>query len=65
MPPGLVRYHQTGGFHYLTWSCHHSKRFLQAASARDLFENSLEKMRLRYDFVVAGYVLIPTTPTYS
>jgi putative transposase len=59
MTKGLIRYHHTGGFHFLTWSCHHRKPFLQTESAMNLFEKSLETMRLRYGFVVAGYVLMP------
>ncbi len=59
MTQGLVRYHRTGGFHYLTWSCYHRQPFLRSPEARDLFECSLEAMRLRYSFVVAGYVIMP------
>ena len=59
MTQGLVRYRHTGGFHTLTWSCYRRKPFLQTASAKALFEKSLETMRLRYGFVVCGYVLMP------
>jgi len=59
MTQGLIRYHHTGGFHFLTWSCYHRKPFLQTESAMNLFENSLETMRHRYGFVASGYVLMP------
>jgi putative transposase len=59
MPTGLVRYQQAGDFHFVTFSCYRRQPFLAAAAARDLFEQSLEKMRQRYDFVVAGYVVMP------
>ena len=59
MPRGLVRYHRTGNFHFLTFSCFHRFQFLGAAAARDLFEDALERTRRRYRFVVAGYVVMP------
>ena len=63
MTQGLVRYHHTGGFHFLTWSCYHRQPFLRTTSAKVLFEKSLETMRARYGFVVSGYVLMPSTST--
>ncbi len=59
MPRGLVRYHQTGNFHFVTFSCYRRLPYLGTATARDLFERSLEAMRFRYDFVVCGYVVMP------
>jgi putative transposase len=59
MPRGLVRYQQCGSFHFLTFSCHGRLPYLGAASARGLFERSLEAMRKRYDFVVCGYAVMP------
>jgi putative transposase len=59
MPRGLIRYNQTGGFHFLTFSCFHRTQLLRTAAARDLFEDALERTRLRYLFVVAGYVVMP------
>ena len=59
MTKGLVRYQQTGGFHFLTFSCHGRLPYLGTGTARSLFERSLEAMRLRYDFVVCGYVVMP------
>jgi putative transposase len=59
MTKGLVRYHQAGCFHFLTFSCYHRLPYLDTAAARNLFERSLEAMRKRYEFVVCGYVVMP------
>jgi putative transposase len=59
MPNGLVRYQQCGCFHFISFTCHHRFLHLGIASARELFEQSLESMRRRYDFVVCGYVVMP------
>jgi putative transposase len=59
MPKGLVRYQQCGCFHFITFGCYHRLRHLQTAAPRELFERSLETIRVRYDFVVAGYVGMP------
>jgi putative transposase len=59
MTRGLVRYQQCGCFHFITFSCYRRLPYLGTAIARSLFERSLEAMRLRYKFVVAGYVVMP------
>jgi len=59
MPRGLIRYEHTGSFHFLTFSCYHRLQYLGAAKACDLFEDALERIRQRYRFVVAGYVVMP------
>ena len=59
MPDKPVRYEHTGNFHFITFSCFHRLRYLSTASARDLFEDALERVRQRYRFVVAGYVVMP------
>jgi putative transposase len=59
MPRGLIRYEHTGSFHFLTFSCYHRFQYLGKAAARDLFEDALERVRQRYRFVVAGYVVMP------
>ena len=59
MPHGLVRYQKTGNFHFLTFSCYHRLPYLNTAEACRLFECALERMRRRYNFVVAGYVVMP------
>jgi putative transposase len=59
MPKGLVRYQQCGCLHLVNYTCYHRFEHLGNAAARELFERSLETMRLRYDFVVCGYVVMP------
>ncbi len=59
MTKGLVRYQQSGDFHFLTFSCFHRRAYLGTAEARNLLGAALERVRLRYRFVVAGYVVMP------
>ena len=54
-----IRYQQTGEFHFLTFSCYRRRACLSAVSAMELFEDALERVRRRYLFVVAGYVVMP------
>jgi putative transposase len=54
-----MRFQQTGDLHFVTFSCYRRKPHLGHPSARDTFERSLEAMRLRYDFFVSGYVVMP------
>ena len=59
MTKGLVRYQQCGGFHFVTFSCYRRLPYLGSAVSRNLFEQSLEVMRVRYEFHVIGYVVMP------
>ena len=59
MPKGLVRYQESGNLHFVTFSCYARRPYLNTPRSKDLFERALEKMRLRYDFFVTGYVLMP------
>ncbi len=59
MAKNLVRYQETGDLHYVTFSCFERQAFLRTCGARELFERSLETMRLRYDFFVVAYVVMP------
>ena len=54
-----IRHHQTGEFHFLTFSCYSRRPYLSTPTAIELLEDALERMRLRYLFVVAGYVVMP------
>jgi putative transposase len=56
---GLVRYQQTGDFHFVTSSCYGRKQYLGSPEARDRFEVALEAVRCRYEFLVLGYVVMP------
>lgn len=59
MPRGLVRIHQTRDMHFITFSCYGRQPKLGTVSARDVFENSLERTRRVYEFCVVGYVVMP------
>jgi putative transposase len=59
MPKGLHRYYRTGHLHFITFSCYHRRPFLSRVRRRDLFLQILEQVRLRYSFVVVGYVIMP------
>jgi putative transposase len=59
MTQGLIRYQNSGDFHFVTFSCYRRQEHLGTPSVRSLFEHSLEAMRKRYDFFVFGYVVMP------
>ena len=59
MKAQLIRYQQTGEFHFLTFSGFRRRPYLSTVAAMELFEDALERVRLRYLFVVAGYVVMP------
>ncbi|HEX4019544.1 MAG TPA: transposase [Acidobacteriaceae bacterium] len=59
MTTGLVRYQKAGDLHFITVSCYQRRPYFALASARNLFQYSLEAMRVRYDFFVSGYVVMP------
>jgi putative transposase len=54
-----IRYQQTGEFHFLTFSCYRRRPYFARRTAMDIFEDALERVRVRYLFVVAGYVVMP------
>ena len=54
MPDGLERRQDRGDFHFVTFSCAGRKAYLRSAFGRDLFERSLETMRVRYEFMWLG-----------
>ena len=59
MPFNLVRYQQTGHLHFVTFSCYRRQQHLGSPAIRELLERSLEQMRVRYNFFVTGYVVMP------
>ncbi len=59
MTENLVRYQRTGDLHLITFSCYQRMPYLGLAEARDIFECSLETMRVRYSFLLTGYVVMP------
>jgi putative transposase len=48
-----------GDWHFITCSCYRRRKFFVSVSRRDLFLEILEQVRAKYDFVVAGYVVMP------
>jgi putative transposase len=59
MAKGLVRHQKSGEFHFLTFSCYRRLPLLGSDGGYGVFEQELETVRLRYGFVVVGYVLMP------
>jgi putative transposase len=59
MAKGLMRYQQSNHLHFVTFSCHDRRPYLITQRARHIFEQSLESMRIRYDFFLTGYVVMP------
>jgi putative transposase len=55
----LVRYQHCGNMHFLTFSCYRRLPYLASLEARNLFEDALERIRKKYKFIVAGYVVMP------
>jgi putative transposase len=59
MPSRLHRHYGNGHLHFITSSCYHQRPLLRTAARRNLFLKILEQVRLRYSFVVVGYVVMP------
>src|SRR5580704_5613613 len=59
MVEGLERFQQAGDLHFVTFSCYHRLAYLNNRLSRDLVEDALDRMRLRYKLEVAGYVVMP------
>ncbi len=60
MTQGLRRYYAgRQHLHFITASCYQRRALLGTAARRDLFLRILEEVRLRYRFVVVGYVVMP------
>lgn len=53
------RHYGAGDFHFITCSCYHRRPLLGTPPHRDLFLTVLEQVRRRYQFVIAGYVVMP------
>jgi putative transposase len=59
MPSGLIRLQREGDDHFVTFSCYCREPYLDPASSKDIFLDSLELTRRRYNFEVLGYVVMP------
>jgi putative transposase len=59
MPAGLKRFQETGDLHFVTFGCYGRKLYLVDDAAKETFESCLETMHQRYQFPMAGYVVMP------
>ncbi len=59
MPAGLHRTYGAHHLHFITNSCYRRMPLLNSARARGRFLSILEQTRLKYGFVVVGYVVMP------
>jgi len=59
VPKGLIRYQKSTEFHFLTFSCYRRRPWLADRDGYPVFEKELERVRLRYELVITGYVLMP------
>ena len=58
MPWSLLRFQQARHLHFITFSCYRRRPRLSPQN-RIVFEQALERMRLKYGFFVVGYVVMP------
>jgi len=59
MPRGLVRIHNQGDTHFITFSCRERRPYLSTPASRDLVLDGLARTQQRYNFLVFGYVIMP------
>ena len=59
MPWGLKRFQQTGDLHFITFTCYRRIQLLSTPQARDILEETLERVRSWYGFTIVGYVVMP------
>ncbi len=59
MPSGLKRFQREGDDHFITFSCYRREPYLATSDSKDIFLDSLELTRRRYNFEVLGYVVMP------
>ena len=59
MPKGLKRYYGRGDLHFITFSCYRRLPLLERVRTRSLFVKVLDEVRVRYEFALIGYVVMP------
>jgi putative transposase len=59
MPWSLQRYQKTGDVHFITFSCYRRRPLLRPASACQVFEVTLERVRAWYRMSINAYVVMP------
>jgi putative transposase len=58
MPWSLQRFQQAGHLHFITFSCYRRQQLL-TPTIRSMFERALERSRVKYGFLIVGYVVMP------
>jgi putative transposase len=59
MTEGLHRFYGSNDLHFLTFSCYQRRPLFRNNANCDLFLKILDRIRMRYRFVVLGYVVMP------
>jgi len=59
MPGTLKLYYGRGHLHFITFRCYQKLPLLGTPQARNVFVDALAEIRARYDFLLAGYVVMP------
>jgi putative transposase len=59
VPWGLKRFQETGGVHFLTFSCCRRRPNLANEQACNTFLSALERVRRDYQMCIYGYVVMP------
>jgi len=59
MTAGLKRFQHTGEFHFVTSSCYGRRAYLASPDSKSLFEDVLERFRVKFGFYLFGYVVMP------
>ena len=59
MTEGLHRFYGGNDLHFLTFSCYRRRPLFRNQVYCDLFLRTLDRVRMRYRFVVLGYVVMP------
>jgi putative transposase len=59
MTGGLKRFHESGQSHFLTFSCYQRYPNFASPDIYNLFIECLERMRLRFEMRIYGYVVMP------
>jgi putative transposase len=59
MPSDLRRFHHSGQSHFVTFTCYKRRPHLDGAKICELFVMALERARVRYQFRVYGFVVMP------
>jgi hypothetical protein len=59
VPWGLYRFHQSRLPHFITFTCYRWQALLNTSEIRDVFLKILERARVRFDFLIYGFVIMP------